>query len=87
MTKKIALVFPGQGSQSKGMLEPFIEDYKNIVDAACQEASDVLGYNMMQLIALDPEQRLDQTAFTQPALLTAGVIAWRSKSVSNNQCF
>ncbi len=77
MTKKLAFVFPGQGSQTVGMLDPFALDYKNIVDEACQEASDVLGYDIAQLIAFDSNKQLDQTTFTQPALLTAGVIAWR----------
>jgi [acyl-carrier-protein] S-malonyltransferase len=77
MTQKLAFVFPGQGSQAIGMLDSFIADNHEIAAAACAEASDVLGYDMAQLIALDPKQQLNKTEFTQPALLTAGVIAWR----------
>ncbi len=78
MTQKLAFVFPGQGSQAIGMLDSFIADNHEIVSATCAEASDILGYDMAQLIALDPKQQLNQTEFTQPALLTAGVIAWRT---------
>lgn len=77
MTQKIAIVFPGQGSQSVGMLNSFSASHPELVQAACAEASDVLGYDMATLIAQDPNQQLNQTAYTQPALLTAGVIAWR----------
>lgn len=77
MTQKLAFVFPGQGSQAVGMLDSFIADNHEIVANTCAEASDVLGYDMAQLIALDPKQQLNRTEFTQPALLTAGVIAWR----------
>lgn len=77
MTQKLAIVFPGQGSQSVGMLNNFAVENAAIVTAVCEEASDVLGYDMADLIANDPKQQLNQTAFTQPALLTAGIIAWR----------
>lgn len=77
MTSNIAFVFPGQGSQAVGMLNGFAAEYPEIVNAACAEASAVLGYDMAELIANDPEQKLQQTEYTQPALLTAGVIAWR----------
>lgn len=77
MTSNIAFVFPGQGSQAVGMLNGFAAEYPEIVNAACAEASAVLGYDMAELIATDPEQKLQQTEYTQPALLTAGVIAWR----------
>lgn len=77
MAQNLAFVFPGQGSQSLGMLDSFSAINPEVVAAACAEASDILGYDMAQLIALDPKQQLNQTEFTQPALLTAGVIAWR----------
>lgn len=77
MSHNIAFVFPGQGSQAVGMLGSLIADNKDIVDSACQEASAVLGYDMAQLIESDPEQKLNNTEYTQPALLTVGVIAWR----------
>jgi len=77
MTQKLAFVFPGQGSQAIGMLDSFIADNLEIVAATCAEASDTLGYDMAQLIAIDSKQQLNKTEFTQPALMTAGVIAWR----------
>lgn len=77
MSQKLAFVFPGQGSQSVGMLNSFIAEQPQIVDSICQEAADVLGYDIASLIAHDSEQKLDQTIYTQPALLTAGYIAWK----------
>ena len=77
MSNKLALVFPGQGSQTVGMLNGFYADNSSVVSVACEEAADVLGYDIATLIATDPEQKLNQTAYTQPALLLAGVIAWR----------
>lgn len=76
MTSKLAFVFPGQGSQSVGMLNDFAARNASVVVATCEEASDVLGYNIAELIATNGEQ-LNKTEYTQPALLTAGVIAWR----------
>lgn len=70
-----AVVFPGQGSQSLNMLAPFMQ-HKNIVDHYCVKASEVLGYDIEKLIAEDPENKLNQTEYTQPALLLTGVIAW-----------
>jgi len=77
MSQKLAFVFPGQGSQSAGMLNSFIAEQPQIVDSICQEAADVLGYDIATLIAHDAEQKLDQTVYTQPALLTSGYIAWK----------
>ncbi len=76
MKADLAFVFPGQGSQSLGMLNSFIADNNAIVNAACQEAANVLGYDLAAIIAHD-ETRLNLTMHTQPALLLAGVIAWR----------
>lgn len=78
MSDKLAFIFPGQGSQSVGMLDPFIADNPDLVADICAEASSVLGYDMLELIAKDPEQRLNQTEYTQPALLTAGFVAWKN---------
>jgi len=69
-----AVIFPGQGSQSVGMLNGW--GSSPTAGARLQEASDVLGYDMQSLIADDDEEKLGQTAFTQPALLTSGLIAW-----------
>ncbi|OGO93643.1 MAG: [acyl-carrier-protein] S-malonyltransferase [Coxiella sp. RIFCSPHIGHO2_12_FULL_44_14] len=71
---KWAAVFPGQGSQSVGMLADFADE--PVMQYACQLASDQLGYDVWQLMSEGPEARLNQTEFTQPALLTADVVMW-----------
>jgi len=73
--KNWAFVFPGQGSQSVGMLADFADEA--IVRHTFEEASDVLGYDMAQLIASGPAETLNQTDKTQPALLTASTALWR----------
>jgi [acyl-carrier-protein] S-malonyltransferase len=76
---KLALMFPGQGSQSVGMLavlgaaEPVVRD-------TFAEASQVLGYDLWALVQEGPEERLAETERTQPAMLAAGVAAWRAWS-------
>ena len=76
MTKHLAFVFPGQGSQSVGMLTDLA--LKNsCVKATIDEASDVLHYNVWQLITEGPEEKLNQTEYTQPALLAADIACWR----------
>jgi len=71
------MLFPGQGSQSVGMLRELGETDPPIA-ATWSEASDVLGYDMAELVANDPEGLLDQTEYTQPALVAAGVAVWRT---------
>lgn len=73
---KLAVVFPGQGSQSVGMLHDVIEA-EEVARATFSEASSALGYDLLQLIQSGPEEKLNQTEFTQPALLTASVAMWR----------
>ncbi len=75
MTHQVVFLFPGQGSQSKGMLDAFADE--DVVSQTLQEASDALGYDMAALIRHDAEQQLDQTRYTQPALLTASVAMLR----------
>jgi len=70
---KIAFVFPGQGSQSIGMLQ----DMSAIVVDIFNQASDILGYDLWELIQEDPEGKLNETEYTQPALLTASIAIWR----------
>lgn len=77
-----AFVFPGQGSQSLGMLDSYISENYSVVHSICEEASEVLGYDIAKLIATD-EPRLSQTVYTQPAMLTVGVIAWRIRQEQN----
>ncbi len=68
-------LFPGQGSQSKGMLDGF--DGVDVVKRTLEEASDALGYDMAALIRDDGDNKLGQTQFTQPALLTASTAMLR----------
>ncbi|MGO1328829.1 MAG: ACP S-malonyltransferase [Idiomarina loihiensis] len=69
---KTALLFPGQGSQSVGMLSDLSNDFA-LVKETFAEASSVLGYDLWQLVQQGPEQQLNETQRTQPALLTASV--------------
>lgn len=75
MTNKIAFVFPGQGSQSVGMLSA-IQD-EPVVQQCLSEASEVLGYDMATLCSEGPADQLNSTEFTQPALLACSVAWWR----------
>ncbi|WP_094751787.1 ACP S-malonyltransferase [Psychromonas sp. CD1] len=68
--------FPGQGSQSLGMLSELAAKYPSIL-ATYQEATDVLGYDLWQLVQQGPVEVLNQTDKTQPALLAASVAIWR----------
>lgn len=71
----LAFVFPGQGSQTVAMLQDFAEH--DVVQATFKEASNALGYDLWQLVAQGPAEKLNQTNFTQPALLTSSVALWR----------
>lgn len=73
---KIAMVFPGQGSQSPGMQADLAAAHSAVADSYA-EASDVLGYDLWQLVAHGPAEKLNATTVTQPAMLTAGYAAWR----------
>jgi len=70
LASSVVFLFPGQGSQSKGMLADLIAS-EVIVSQTFAEASDALGYDMKALVVDDAAEQLDQTEFTQPALLTA----------------
>ncbi|HEY6484319.1 MAG TPA: ACP S-malonyltransferase [Steroidobacteraceae bacterium] len=72
-----AFVFPGQGSQSVGMLATLAQS-EPAVRATFDEASAVLGYDLWQLTQEGPAARLDSTECTQPAMLSAGVATWRA---------
>ncbi len=72
----LAMVFPGQGSQSVGMLAALGEAFP-VVTGTFAEASDVLGYDLWQRVQEGPAELLNQTACTQPAMLAAGVAVWR----------
>lgn len=72
----LAMVFPGQGSQSLGMLAALAESYREVLDTYA-EASELLGYDLWRIVQDGPAERLDQTTVTQPAMLAAGVATWR----------
>lgn len=76
MSKKIACIFPGQGSQHLGMLSEFADTYSEI-ETTFSAASEVLGYDLWALCQEGPEAKLNQTQVTQPALLTAEVALFR----------
>ena len=76
MSSNTVFFFPGQGSQSKGMLADLIAD-ETVVAQTFQQASDALGYDMASLVTEDADGKLDQTEYTQPALLTASTALHR----------
>jgi len=76
MAAMLAFLFPGQGSQSVGMLQALAEDYP-IVRETFAEASQVLDLDLWRLVDTGPSEALDRTEQTQPAMLAAGVAVWR----------
>jgi len=72
----IAFVFPGQGSQSLGMLAE-LAVAQSTVQSTFAEASEGLGYDLWQLVQQGPEAELNNTTKTQPALLASSVATWR----------
>lgn len=78
----IAVVFPGQGSQSIGMLSDYTENWPQIIDTF-KEASDVLGYDLWDIVSNGPVEKLNQTEITQPAVLAADIAVMR---VMAEQC-
>jgi [acyl-carrier-protein] S-malonyltransferase len=72
----LALVFPGQGSQSVGMLGDLAANHP-VARSTFEEASTALGYDLWQLVAAGPAEQLNRTEYTQPAMLTAGIATWR----------
>jgi [acyl-carrier-protein] S-malonyltransferase len=82
---KFGFVFPGQGSQKLGMLAELAGQYA-VVEETFAEASAALGFDLWEICQHDPDNILDQTHITQPALLTASVAIWRLwKSQSSAQ--
>lgn len=76
-------VFPGQGSQSVGMLSGLASaDDRGLIRESFAEASSVLGYDLWRLVAEGPPERLNATESTQPAMLAAGIATlrlWRER--------
>ncbi len=71
-----AFVFPGQGSQSVGMMAAYGES--DVIRATFAEASAALGEDLWTMAAEGPAERLSMTVNTQPLMLTAGVAVWRA---------
>ncbi|MFW3896040.1 ACP S-malonyltransferase [Pseudomonas bharatica] len=76
MSASLAFVFPGQGSQSLGMLAELGAQYPLVIETF-REASEALGYDLWALVQQGPEEQLNQTDKTQPAILAASVALWR----------
>jgi [acyl-carrier-protein] S-malonyltransferase len=76
MTKKIAFLFPGQGSQAVGMGRDLAEHFP-IAAQTFAEADEALGFSLSRLCFEGPEEDLKLTENTQPAILTVSVAAWR----------
>ncbi len=73
---QLAFVFPGQGSQSVGMMNDW-GDYQPLVKKTLEQASDALGENLERIVREGPADLLNRTEITQPAMLAAGIAAWR----------
>ena len=72
-----ALVFPGQGSQSQGMQADLAAEFA-AVRQTWEEAASVLGFDLWAIVTDGPADKLGETTITQPAMLAAGVAAWRA---------
>jgi [acyl-carrier-protein] S-malonyltransferase len=73
----LAFVFPGQGSQSVGMMNALAAEFP-VVKQTFAEGSQALGTDLWQLVVQGPEEKLNQTEITQPVMLAAGVATWRA---------
>ena len=71
-----AAVFPGQGSQSLGMMNDLAASHPTVMDTF-KEASEILSKDLWEIVTNGPEALLSQTETTQPLMLTAGVATWR----------
>ncbi len=73
----LGFVFPGQGSQAVGMLGEIAHRFE-VIEETFNEAGEVLGLPLWQLVQDGPQERLNQTEITQPVLLTASTALWRA---------
>ena len=73
---KVAFVFPGQGSQTGGMLDSFAEN--EVVQKALKTANEALGEDLAEMIHTGPAESLNMTVNTQPAMLTASVALYQA---------
>lgn len=78
----LSVVFPGQGSQSPSMIDDWLES-SPAVRSTFEEASELLGYDLVKLIQTDDHTKLNQTTFTQPAIYTTSAAIWFAMS----ECF
>jgi len=76
--ERVAVVFPGQGAQSKGMGKDLFAAYPEQTD----KASEILGYSIRELCVDDPDNRLNQTQYTQPALYVVNALGLRQMQES-----
>ncbi len=68
-------IFPGQGSQKKGMGEDLFDEFPKLT----KQADDILGYSIKDLCLNDPDQKLNQTQYTQPALYVVNALSYEKK--------
>ena len=81
---RFAMVFPGQGSQFIGMLSELAKNFSDVSETF-EQASSLLRYNLWSLVQEGPEEKLNTTAFTQPAMLVADIACYRVwKKVTNH---
>jgi len=73
---KTAFLFPGQGSQSVGMMSALADEFSQ-VSTTFEEASAVLGYDLWAMVVNGPAEELNKTEVTQPAMLVSGIATWR----------
>ncbi|WP_029407250.1 ACP S-malonyltransferase [Thiomicrorhabdus sp. Milos-T2] len=78
-----AFVFPGQGSQSVGMLAELAESHSQVQEVFT-EASDTLGYDLWDVVQNDVDGKLNQTDITQPAMLASGIAVYRTLAAQKN---
>ncbi|QJC37206.1 acyltransferase domain-containing protein [Enterobacteriaceae endosymbiont of Donacia thalassina] len=81
--KKFAAIFPGQGTQFIGMISSLYIKYKIIRETFCS-ASEILGYDLWNLIKNGPLKKLNITYYTQPAILTTSIAIYRLWLQKNN---